>query len=205
MPQFNFDQWVRPGTFEGPTANDLENSIKSQFAKIVEIANEAEARLQRINQNTKLSREGKMEQAQEVLDQYKHKIDKSVPWEGIDTQRQKMESRIAEPPLYEKGDVEGLMRLREIRDRLHAMNPADAMQAYLKAHENGDQELIEAVEKAPRSFQLVPQDRIDEMRQRRLEQKFPNEVAGVRDYTNYKNYLSTAAQLTKDALDRMVR
>jgi hypothetical protein len=67
--------------------------------------------------------------------------------------------------------TEDLLRERELRDRLHQMDPTTRRELYLRAVEDGtDPELVAAVDRAHKAFPLVDQATLSMTREWRIEQ-----------------------------------
>lgn len=89
-------------------------------------------------------------------------------------------------------DVVAELRRREIRDHLLKLDPIMQEGAYREAAESGNDLFLEAVESAPVPLKFATQELIEKIQFSRLETRYPQQAARLRDLQTAQQQLDSA-------------
>ena len=202
MPAVNFVEWVRPDDFESPEGAEWGEGLSKKLTELDRLVNEAASNQAQIKEDHRLSWEGKQEKIAKISAETLPKVEAMLPDpEKVEEAESQIRQKIEPEPEPEPSDISAQFRQREIRDRLLQMSENDRLLAYLQANEEGDYELIHAVEYAPRAFPLVPAGEVENAKAFRLEKGNPKTQAKLRDYKHYQKILTQAIQFAKMKLE----
>ena len=140
------------------------------------------AKRSNIEINSRLSHAGKSEARKELIIEIKEArtgwLDRLGPLdrqiENIEKERSLTSSR--------PDDLVGALREREVRDHLRTLDPLDIENLYKQAAKDGDDLLIDAIEHSPIPFVFEKKaELVEQIRTARLERKFPDQSAKLKD------------------------
>ena len=90
-------------------------------------------------------------------------------------------------------DVVAALREMEMRSEIRKMDPLDLRVAYERAAENGDDLFVNAVENSPMPFVFDKKaDLVEQVRQARLERRFPAQASKLKDLNLGRDNLQSA-------------
>ena len=146
-----------------------------------------------IEVDSKFSAEGKSEARKELVAEIKQA---RQGWLGRLTPLDKQVAQIEKEMVltaHRPDDVVGAIREMEMRAEIRKMDPTEVGIAYKSAAETGDDLFVNAVENSPLPFVFDKQEKvIDQVRQARLERKFPDQAVMLKDLNLGRDNLQSA-------------
>ena len=135
-----------------------------------------------IEVNSKFSAEGKSVARKELIVELKQA---RLAWlkrlNPLDAQIENIEKEMVLTS-HRPDDVVSALREWEMRSGIQKMDPLDLRVAYERAAENGDDLFVNAVENSPIPFVFDKQeDLVEQVRQARLESRFPEQASKLKD------------------------
>jgi|GEM_PF-5995084 len=161
---------------------------------------------QRISWDDRLTVQGKQEQLRAVAEQEikpiveKYSKDEKTARRSADEHVQDMQkaefSHLAD-------DFKAELRQQEIRNQLSQMKKSDILKLFNQANEKEDMEFIRAVENTPLAFPLVPVDIVENLRNERLKNKFPEKMGRVEDLRTISDFYAMVVKSFSERYDKL--
>ena len=178
---YEFTHIHNPDYYKDPAVAD---DIKDYLDLLEVIYGDITTKRAAIEINSKLSHAGKAGARKDLIIEIKSARDGwlnrlaplSRQIESIEKERSLTSSR--------PDDLVAAYREREVRDHLRTLDPLDIEQLYKAAARDGDDLLIDAIENAPIAFTFKKgPELVEQIRAARLERKFPEQSAKLKDLT----------------------
>ena len=160
----------------------VADSVKDYLDTLEVIYGDILTKRSNIEINSRLSHAGKSEARKELVIEIRKArtgwLDRLAPLsrqiEAIEKERSLSSSR--------PDDLVAALREREVRDHLRTLDPLDIENLYKDAAKNGDDLLIDSIENAPIPFTFKKgAELVEQIRAARLERKFPEQSAKLKD------------------------
>jgi hypothetical protein len=174
------------------------DGLKANVSTLVEIRDRAITRVKTIADSKELTATGKRSRLDSLASEIEAELQAAVKEVRYGRLIDQTESSMKPS----KPTIDAVMQSRhaEIRAHLAGLSDIERDAAYRAAVLEGDAELIEAVETAPRVFRLVDPKTIAEMRDQRLAVAFPKEFETLQMWRTLAASLRDAVQAVRASL-----
>ncbi|HPC96655.1 MAG TPA: hypothetical protein PLU87_17045 [Sedimentisphaerales bacterium] len=137
---------------------------------------------QAVERDDRLSNKGRSERLAELARESLKQVDvlRVRLYDPIESDLAELQKQAASPT-RKQGDIEQLMLEREVRDRLLGMNDVRRIEVLYNAIESGDALTVESILSAPKIAPLVPDEIMEEARQRWYAWQNPELAAQIED------------------------
>ena len=163
-------------------SEDVSADVRRLTDLLEVIFDDASTKRSAIEVNSRLTHQGKSEAREELKGEIKKArtgwLDRLTP---LDDQVASIQKEMVLTS-HQPDDVVSALREWEMRSGIQKMDPVDLRVAYERAAENGDDLFVNAVENSPIPFVFDKQeDLVEQVRQARLERRFPEQASKLKD------------------------
>ena len=174
-------------------SEDIARDVKLLTDELEILYDSASTKRAAIEVNSKFSAEGKSVARQDLIVELKQA---RQAWlkrlNPLDAQIENIEKEMVLTS-HRPDDVVAALREMEMRSEIRKMDPLDLRVAYERAAENGDDLFVNAVENSPIPFVFDKKaDLVEQVRQARLERKFPDQASKLKDLNLGRDNLQSA-------------
>ena len=174
-------------------SEDIARDVKLLTDELEILYDSASTKRAAIEVNSNLSAEGKATARQDLIVELKQA---RQAWlkrlNPLDDQVASIEKQMVLTS-HQPDDVVAAIREWETRSEIRKMDPLDLRVAYERAAENGDDLFVNAVENSPIPFVFDKKaDLVEQVRQARLERRFPDQASKLKDLNLGRDNLQSA-------------
>ena len=199
--------WITDAAFSVSNAEIFEADLEAKVSALQKEMTDLDARADRIRNDRDLSREGMEKRLAELysekaafLSQFEQETlaklheaeqgQRNAMWSALDSHR------------FTTGDKSAdEIRAVELRRWFMEVDPAHRENVYLEAVRSGDRELAQAIENAPRAFNLLPQSLVLEGQRQRAAKLRPDEAHMQADLSQLRQVMGHNFARAKKVLE----
>ena len=173
-------------------------------AALMELVTKFDRQAQAVEQDDRLTSKGKAERLAELAREAMRQVDvlRMRFFDSLENDLAELQKQAASPT-RKRDDIERLMLEREVRDRLLEMDDVRRIEVLQSAIESGDALTVESILSAPKIAPLVPDEIMEEARQRWYARQNPELAAAIEDAVVARDTVRSNFEGTRAAFEAL--